>query len=312
MGSGRRWLAVALIAATAGMPTTVLAQSDRKRTSEDYFREGVEHLGAGRHAPVIHSFLYCFQYKPDQKECWFNLGVAFGRKRAFASEAAAYHKAVALDPNYGRAHFNLGVVYEDLGKADKALQHYERAIAAEPKSQDARLNRAMLLLSGKRVDEAVRAFEAAVKVKDDNPEAWFDLAESLDIQAEGRQEPARTQGLRAAISTYYKAIHLDATHYRAHYNIGLIHNRLKDRESEVAAYRKCLALRPKYTPALYNIAFALRDTRDIAAAANAFNAYLVIAADRKHEAKFRAVARRELQRLSPNPAKPAPAAAVRP
>ncbi len=303
MASGRRWLAMALIGATTLLATTVMAQSERKRTSEDYFREGVEHLSAGRIAPAIQSFQFCVQYKADQKECWFNLGVAYGRKRAFASEAAAYDKAVALDPNYGRAHFNLGVVYEDLGKVGKALQHYERAIASEPKSQDARLNRAMLLLSGKRVDEAVRAFEAAVKVKADNPEAWFDLAEALDIQAEGLEEPARTQGLRKSISTYYKAVHLDAAHYRAHYNIGLIHNRLKDRESEVAAYRKCLALRPKYTPALYNIAFALRDTRDIASAAEAFRAYLVVAAERKHEAKFRAVARRELQRLSASPPK---------
>ncbi len=309
MAWARQWLSVALVLATAGLATTVTAQSERKRTSEDYFREGVEHLGAGRNDAAIQSFQFCVQYKPDQKECWFNLGVAFGRKRAFASEAAAYDKAVALDPNYGRAHFNLGVVYEDLGKADKALRHYERAIAAQPKAQDARLNRAMLLLAGKRVDEAVRAFEAAVKVKDDNPEAWFDLAEALDIQAEGLQEPARTQGLRKAISTYYKAIHLDASHYRAHYNIGLIHNRLKDRESEVAAYRKCLALRPKYTPALYNVAFALRDTRDIAGAAQAFKAYLQVAADRKHEAKFRAVARRELQKLSAKPARaPTPAA----
>lgn len=281
------------------------AETERKRTAEDYFREGVDHLGAGRNDDAIQSFKFCVQYKAEQKECWFNLGVAYGRKRDFANETTAYLKAVELDPNYGRAQFNLGVVYEDLGQADKALRHYERAIAAEPQAQDARLNRAMLLLTNKRVDEAVRAFEAAVKVKEDNPEAWFDLAEAQDIQAEKLQEPARTKGLRAAISTYYKAIHLDARHYRAHYNIGLIHNRLKDRESEVAAYGKCLALRPAYTPALYNLAFALRDTRDIAGSAEAFRNYLRVAAERKHEAKFRAVARRELQKLSARPAKPA-------
>lgn len=304
-----RWV-VGVVAMAALIATDAMAEPERKRSAEDYFREGVDHLGAGRNDDAIQSFKFCVQYQKEQKECWFNLGVAYGRKRDFSSETAAYQKAVGLDPNYGRAHFNLGVAYEDLGQADKALRHYERAIAAEPKTQDARLNRAMLLLTSKRVDEAVRAFEAAVKVKDDNPEAWFDLAEALDIQAEKKQEPARTKGLRAAISTYYKAIHLDARHYRAHYNIGLIHSRLKDRESEVAAYRKCISLRPKYTPALYNLAFALRDTRDIAGAAEAFRAYLRVAADHKHEDKFRAVARRELQKLAARPERPAPAAAA--
>lgn len=306
-----RW-AIGLVGATALLATAGFAEPERKRSAEDYFREGVDHLSAGRNDDAVQSFKFCVQYEQEQKECWFNLGVAYGRKRDFASETAAYLKAVALDPNYGRAHFNLAVAFEDLGQADKALRHYERAIAAEPKTQDARLNRAMLLLTSKRVDEAVRAFAAAVKVKEDNPEAWFDYAEALDIQAEKQTEPARTKGLRAAVSVYYKAIHLDPRHYRAHYNIGLIHSRLKDRESEVAAYRKCISLRPSYTPAMYNLAFALRDSRDIAGAAEAFRAYLRVAADHKHEEKFRAVARRELQKLSVRPELPVKAPPTKP
>lgn len=299
--------AATLVALCVLLPSLSAAdKTERRKTSEDFFREGVEHLGAGRLDEAISSFQFCVQYKDDQKECWYNLGVAFGRQRAFAKEASSYEKAVSLEPNYGRAWFNLGVVYEDLGQADKALRAYERAIAAQPTAQDARLNRAMLLLAQKQVDEAIRAFEAAIKVKDDNPEAWFDLAEALDIKAERLEEPARTLGLRQAVSTYYKAIHLDPKHYRAFYNIGLVQHRMKDYDSEVAAYRKCLALRPNYSPALYNMAFALRDKKDLAGARAAFEDYLKIAADKKHEARFKAVAARELQKLQ-SPAAPATA-----
>ncbi len=273
------------------------ADEPKGRTAEDYFRDGVEHLAAGRVDESIRAFRFCVDVKADQKECWFNLGVAWGRKRDFRREADSYLKAIGLDPGYGRAHFNLAVAFEDLGKYDKALLHYDKAIAAEPKYQPAHSNRAMLLLSRKRVDEAIKGFEAALAVKSDNADAWFDLAEALDLKADRLEEPARTKGLRKAISTYYKALQINPRHHRSYYNIGVIHHRLKDYASEVAAYRKALEIQPKYTPALYNLAFALRDKKDYGAAMAGFQAYLAVAEGRKGEARFVAVAKRELREL---------------
>ena len=283
-----------------GLSTPMLVQTASAagtKTAEDFFREGVDHLNAGRHVESVQSFQFCVQYKPDQKECWFNLGVAHGRQRQFAREADAYKKAVRLDPNYGRAHFNLGVVLEDLGQSDAALLHYERAVAADPKAHDARLNRAMVLLSQRRVDEAIRALRAAIEVKPDNPEAWFDLAGALEIKALKSQSQARSIGLNRAVEAYQKALEIEPRHHRATYNIGLVLHRLKDRGGEIAMYRKCLALRPNYAPALYNLAFALRDNKEAKLAREAFAAYLKATADRKRESRFRAIAKREMEKL---------------
>lgn len=288
-------IAMASVFATAGI---ALAADDAPiKTAEDFFRDGVEHLASGRVDDAISSFRLCVESKADQKECWFNLGVAWGRKRDFKQEANAYDRAIRLDPNYGRAHFNLAVAYEDLGKFDKALQHYDRAIASDPDAQDAHLNRAMLLLSRKKIDEAIRGFETAIKLKEDNAEAWFDLAEALDIKAETLQEPDRTKGLRKAISTYYKTLQIDPRHHRAYYNIGVIHHRLQDFTSEVATYEKALKIRPQYTPALYNLAFAQRDKKDYGAAMLAFETYLKVAEGKVGEKRFVSVAKRELRTL---------------
>jgi len=297
-----RGLAVLLVICVAA--PVLAADPPKGKTAEDYFRDGVEHLAAGRVDDAISAFRFCVDFKDDQKECWFNLGVAEGRKRRFKKEVGAYHRAVSLDPNYGRAHFNLAVAYEDLGKFDKAIFHYERAIAADPKAQDAHLNRAMLLLSRKKVDEAIKGFEAAIKIKGDNAEAWFDLAEALDIKADRLEEPHRTKGLRKAISTYYKAIQIDPRHHRAYYNIGVIHHRLKDFASEIAAYKKALAIRKAYTPALYNMAFAMRDAKDYGGAMVAMQGYLKIAKGRKGEARFVQAAVRELAKLKRGETKP--------
>lgn len=300
-------LTVGAVLLGAVVASPALAADEAKgRTAEDYFRDGVEHLAAGRTDDAISAFRSCVDFKPDQKECWFNLGVAYGRLREFRREADSYLKAIGLDPNYGRAHFNLAVAFEDLGKHDRALLHYDKAIAAEPNYQPAHSNRAMLLLSQKRVDDAIKGFEAALKVKDDNADAWFDLAEAQDLKANALTEPARTKGLRAAIATYYKALQINPRHHRSHYNIGVIHHRLADFASEVAAYEKALAIQPKYMPALYNIAFAMRDKKDYGGAMAAFERYIAAAESGKAEQRFVAVARRELAALKagqPGPTK---------
>lgn len=288
---------VAVGVALAAVATPALAADPPKRAAEDYFRDGVRQLGESRLDEAVVSFQQCVELKPDLKECWFNLGVAYGRKRAFAQEARAYAEAVKLDPAYGRAHFNLAMVYEDLGQTDKALEHYDKCLAAEPKAADAMLNRAMLLLKAGRVDAAIAGFEAAVKEKPDNAEAWFDLSGAYEVRADKLEEPARTQGLRKAVETYYKCLELDGSHHRAWYNIGVASQRLQDVDSEINAYRKAIDLKSDYTPALYNLAFALRDKGDKPAAIAAFERYIALVGDSKAEARFRAAAEAELTRL---------------
>lgn len=267
------------------------------KSAEDWFREGVEHLGTGKLEQATSAFQFCVQFKPDMKECWFNLGVALGRRRDFASEAKAYEKALELDPKYARAHFNLAVVNEDLGRTVEALKHYDAAISYDPTAQDAWLNRAMLLLSLERYDEAIAGLEKAVTVAPENPEGYYDLAEAVQLKAGKLQEPQKSQLLRRAVSHYQQCLQKDPKHYRAHYNVGVVQHRLGDVEQEIASYRKALDVKVNYTPALYNLAFALRDKGDKAAAKLAFAAYLQAAGNSPGEAKFVEVARREMSRL---------------
>jgi superkiller protein 3 len=274
-----------------------VALAAETRSAEDWFREGVEKLSDGKLEEATTAFQFCVDDKPDLKECWFNLGVAWGRRRDFSNEAKAYLKAVELDPTYGRAHFNLGVAFEDLGRPTDALRHYDMAIGYDPTGQDAYLNKAMLLLSEKRYDEAIAGFERAIAVAPDNAEPYYDLAEAVHLKAQQLEEPQRTAWLRRAVSTYQQCIARDPKHHRAYYNIGVVQHRLRDTAAEVAAYRKALELRPGYLPALYNLACALRDKGDKPAAKQAFEVYLAVAGKQPTEARFVEAARKEMQKL---------------
>jgi superkiller protein 3 len=54
--------------------------------------------------------------------------------------AAAFQRALELDPNYALAHNNLGIVLEAQGKRPEALRQYRLALDANPDYEDARFN----------------------------------------------------------------------------------------------------------------------------------------------------------------------------
>lgn len=290
------WLTTPAAAVSIWAMSGVALAADA-RTAEDWFRDGVEAMQAGKAAEAAQAFQFCTQVKPDLKECWFNLGIAYGRQRDVAKEATAYLEAVKLDPAYGRAHFNLAVAYEDLGRQLDALKHYDLAIKAEPQAVDAQLNRAMLLLAIERFDDSIVGFERVVQLQPDNAEGYYDLAEAQHIKGAKLQEPERTQWLRRAISTYQQCTTKDPNHFRAWYNIGTVHHKLKELDAEIAAYQKALQIRPKYTAAMYNMAFALKEKGDKAAAKTAFENYIGVAGTAKQEQRFVEVARREMAKL---------------
>jgi tetratricopeptide (TPR) repeat protein len=279
-----------------------VVQADEARSAEDWYREGVEQLGAGKLDSAVQSFQFCVQVKSDLKECWFNLGVALGRKRDIAGEARAYEKAVALDPRYARAHFNLAVAYDDLGRAQEALKHYDLAILYEPTAVDAVQNRALLLVTLERFDQAIEGFEKAAKLQPDNAEVWYNLAQAAQLKGMRQAEPLRAQQLQRAVTHYQQCLERDPKHHRAMYNLGVVQHRLGNGEQEVAWYRKALELKPNYTPALYNLGFALRDKADKgdagarAAAKAAFEQFLKVAGQVPSEQRFVEAVKRELQK----------------
>lgn len=72
----------------------------------------------------------------------FNLrGIALRGQGKFADAKAAYESALAVDPNYAKAHFNLGVL-ADLYMQDLplALSHYERYQSLQSKADPAVAN----------------------------------------------------------------------------------------------------------------------------------------------------------------------------
>jgi Flp pilus assembly protein TadD len=75
-----------------------------------------------------------------------DLGVAYERQGQLELAAREYHRALKLDPHYGRARLNLGNVEAAAGRWARAEREYRRALADLPGDPDPPNNLAMTLL----------------------------------------------------------------------------------------------------------------------------------------------------------------------
>ncbi len=89
--------------------------------------EGLIQLRKQQYADAEKALQQAVKVNPQNPYAFNLLGVALREQGKFQDARAAYESALALDPNYAKAHFNLGVL-ADLYLQDLplALSHYQR------------------------------------------------------------------------------------------------------------------------------------------------------------------------------------------
>ena len=96
---------------------------------------------------------------PDLVPAIVNLANIHYARDEMIEAQALYERAIGLDPDCFEAHFNLGNIHHDLGRYDDALRCYRGAVAPQP-----RLSRRALLPGGDaREDRALAGGQAALE-----------------------------------------------------------------------------------------------------------------------------------------------------
>lgn len=178
---------------------------------------------------------------------------------------ALYQQALQADPGNADALHLLGVLAHQTGQHQTALGWIDRAIQIRPDVPDFHSNRGTVCSALERWEEAVVAFRSVVALQPDFPDAWFNLGAGL--QKLGRAAEAAASYERAARFKPDPAIHN---------NLGLVLQLLGLHPEAVAAFRQALQLEPGHLDALWNLAFALKDSGDAPGARAAFVRFVVI------------------------------------
>jgi tetratricopeptide (TPR) repeat protein len=108
-------------------------------------------------------------------EDWYAWGCEF-EERSRAQAAAAYRKAIELDPRHAEAHLNLGCLLLDDGKAGAAVGEFHEALSCQPRNANASFNLGVALQDLGRDSDAIAAYEQALAVDPGLADAHYNLS----------------------------------------------------------------------------------------------------------------------------------------
>lgn len=142
----------------------------------------------------------------------------------------------------------------NMSGAERAMQE---SIKTDPTHAEAYLNLGKLYRKQQKWVDAEKAFRGAIENMGENKRGdyYFELG---SVQVAQSMEPGSSRAeqevkWREAISSFTEAIGLDPTLYRAHYQAGLLHEKLDEPDQADQAYRKCIELNAKYSPCFVSL-----------------------------------------------------------
>jgi Flp pilus assembly protein TadD len=180
------------------------------------------------------------------------LGTALQALNRHQEAIAEFRAALALEPDYARAHAALGVELQALGRCEEAIAHYERALAIGPDDAEAQNNLGLALQALDRHREAIAHHERALAIRPGFAAAHNNLGTAL--QALNRHEEAIVQ--------YRTAIASASGHAARHANLGLALQEIGRLDEACREFEKAIELAPRTGRFYRNLADCKRFTPD--------------------------------------------------
>lgn len=219
---------------------------------------------------------------------WVNKGDVAFKKMDLHNAINYYEKGIKLHPKHYRAMYNLAniyVVYEDYYKA---LENYEKALAVKPDYEVARIDYAIILSETFKNDEAIEQYKKVIVNKPkfikipflvdskksyihNTGVAYYNMGRAYRTKSmlAGLDKDKRKEYLEKASDSYEEAVYI-LNSYNSNYNLGLIHQLLKNKNQAGYYYCKAIEKNPKNYEAHFNLAVLLNDLKDYEGAASEF------------------------------------------
>lgn len=205
-----------------------------------------------------------------------------------------YEKAIAINPEYSKAHFNLAGVFHELKDFNASIRSYQKALIIEPNYAEAHNNLGNVLRDSSEIESAIESYKKAIFIKQDYVEAHYSLGTSFQELGKLKEtvkcykkvlelRPNLTGTInnlgnilrelgrsKEAISQYKKAIEIDPDFVEVYFNLGTTFQELDMLDKAVKFYKKAIEINSDYAEAHNNLGVAYKDLKDFDSAIQAY------------------------------------------
>ncbi|RQH33767.1 DUF563 domain-containing protein [Okeania hirsuta] len=165
-------------------------------------------------------------------EVYYNLGNIKHQFGYLEAAIECYEIAIILKPNYIKAYFSLGIVFELQRNYQAAVDIYRKIIALKPNSVEAYNNLGGVLADLNRRSEAVEVYRQGLGLKPNSADLYNNIGHALSTE-----NPAQ------AIAAYGRAIELNPSLIKAHYNLGKVLQVIGEHELAVKCFEEVIRLK---------------------------------------------------------------------
>ena len=219
---------------------------------------------------------------------WVYQGDKAFKKYDLQSAINYYEEGIKLHPRHYRAMYNLANIYVAYEDYYQALKNYEKALAIKPTYEVARIDYAIILSQTYETDRAIEEYNKVIKTQPkfikipflvDNKKSYnhnkgvayynMGLAYRTKSLLAGLNSQTRKNYLNKASESYKKASEI-LNSYNVNYNLGLIHQLLKNSNQAGYYYCKAMEISPLEYEAHFNLAVILADMKEYDGSASEF------------------------------------------
>lgn len=230
---------------------------DPKGSRDLYLGLSAAYDDGGRIQSALEAALAADKISPGDPTVLVEVGMVYEDLHAYPEALDYFRRTVALRPSDGRAMRNVGFVLRQMHKPDEALDSLEKAVEINPNDWKAHYN-----LSGACAD-VYRSGMAQIQALDMSmPHGGPSTAPAYVQQAALVKKLKATDYIAKAIEHSREATRLQPDNHELWYGHAhlLSEFRQKDDGERFDAFKRAIALKPDFYPALHDLALAQTKT----------------------------------------------------
>lgn len=212
-----------------------------------YYLLGSGYQRLGKTAEAIDAYRNAIRSEPKYSPAYNNLACLLLMEGKRGDAESLLRRALELNDEYAEAMVNLGAILNDTGRQQEAVPLLKKSVRIIPNNPDGHLNLANALFVLKDISGARDEYSATLEINPHQYAAHYGLASCL----------AKSGQATAAMKHYQLAIEENPAHVESHYQLAVLLAANKQKSAAIEHLREVVRLKPDWTIALNNMAWAM-------------------------------------------------------